>query len=113
MGDVAGAGGPGVAVAPADTSPLLDAATAQRRSGGPLRVLLRERRAARPGAGLERWLRAHFWGRERPAPFCVRARGAERGPLPVPVRVQRVAEPVRTGHGRRATPLRESAPKAC
>ena len=113
MGDVAGAGGPGVAVAPADTSPLLDAAPAQRRSGGPLRVLLRERRAARPGAGLERWLRAHFWGRERPAPFCVRARGAERGPLPVPVRVQRVAEPVRTGHGRRATPLREPAPKAC
>ena len=112
VSDVAGAGRPSVAVALADTSPLLDAAPAQRRSGGPLRILLRERRAARPGAGLERRLRAHFRGRERPVPFCVRARGAEHGPLPVPVRVQRVAEPVRTGRGRRAPPLREPAPKA-
>ena len=31
-------------------SPLLDAAPAQCRSGGPLHVLLRERRAAQPGA---------------------------------------------------------------
>ena len=43
VGCVARAGGP------ADMSPLLDAAPAQRRSGGPLRVLLRERRAAQPG----------------------------------------------------------------
>ena len=64
VGGVARAGGPGVAVAPADMSPLL--------------VL--------------DWS-AHFRGRERPAPFCVRARGAERGPLIVPVRLQRVAEP--------------------
>ena len=50
VGAVTRAGGPGVAVAPADMSPLLDAAPAQRRSGGPLHVLLRERRAAQPGA---------------------------------------------------------------
>ena len=50
VGGVARVGGPGVAVVPADMSPLLDAASAQRRSGGPLHVLLRERRAARPGA---------------------------------------------------------------
>ena len=112
MGDIAGAGGPSVAVAPADTSPLLDAAPAQPRSVCPLRILLCERRAARPGAGLEWRLRAHFRGRERPAPFCIRAKGAERGLLPVRVRVQRVAEPVRTGRGRLAPPLREPARKA-
>ena len=50
VGGVARAGGPGVAVAPADMSPLLDMAPAQRRSGGPLHVLLRERRAAQHGA---------------------------------------------------------------
>ena len=50
VGCVARAGGPGVVVAPADTSPLLDDAPAQRRSGGPLRVLLLEGRAAQPGA---------------------------------------------------------------
>ena len=50
MGCVARAGGRGVAVASADTSPLLDAAPAQRRSGGPLLVLLCERHAAQPGA---------------------------------------------------------------
>ena len=50
VGGVARAGGPGVAVAPADMLPLLDAAPAQRRSGGPLHVLLRERHAAQPGA---------------------------------------------------------------
>ena len=50
VGGVARAGGPGVAVAPADMSPLLDAAPAQRRSGGPLHILLREWRAAQPGA---------------------------------------------------------------
>ena len=47
VGGIARAGGPGVAVAPADMSPLLEA---QGRSGGPLHVLLRERRAAQPGA---------------------------------------------------------------
>ena len=50
VGGVARAGGPGVAVAPADMLPLLDAAPAQRRSGGPLHVLLRERHAAQHGA---------------------------------------------------------------
>ena len=50
MGCVARAGGRGIAVASADTSPLLDAAPAQRRSGGPLLVLLCERHAAQPGA---------------------------------------------------------------
>ena len=38
VGCVARAGGSGVAVAPADTLPLLDAAPAQPRSGSPLRV---------------------------------------------------------------------------
>ena len=47
VGCVARAGGPGVAVAMADTLPLLDAAPAL---GGPLSILLRERRAAQPGA---------------------------------------------------------------
>ena len=50
VGGVARTGGPGVAVAPADMSPLLDTAPAQRRSGGPLHVLLLERRAAQHGA---------------------------------------------------------------